>query len=82
MKKNALLVIPIILLSFFACNDSDDLPNGTQEYLIATPLTTDLITFKEEAIDVTDPIDIVESGKIYAYKNYICLLYTSDAADD
>ncbi|RNC92670.1 MAG: hypothetical protein ED555_06230 [Allomuricauda sp.] len=71
MKKNALFFISLIVLSFCACNDSDDLPKGTNEYLIATPLTADLITFKEEAVDVTDPIDIVESGKIYAYKNYI-----------
>jgi hypothetical protein len=71
MKKNALVFISFLALAFVACNDSDDLPKGVNEYVIATPLTTDLITFKEEAVEVTDPVEIVESGKIYAYKDYI-----------
>lgn len=72
MKKSALFSIVILLLGFYACDDSDAIPSpGTNEYLIATPLTADLITFKEEAIDVTEPVEIIESGKIYAYKNYI-----------
>ena len=71
MKKKALILISLVTFTFVACNDSDDLPKGVNEYVIATPLTTDLITFKEEAVEVTDPIDIVESGKIYAYGNYI-----------
>ncbi len=73
MKKYNLILISILLLGFLSCNDSDEpfFDTNTNEYLVATPLTTDLITFKEEAVDVTDPIDIVESGKIYAYKNYI-----------
>ncbi len=71
MKKNLVFIVLFSLFSFVACNDSDDLLPGYGEYVIATPLTTDLITFKEEAVEVTDPIDIVQSGKIYAYKNYI-----------
>ncbi|RDY59339.1 LVIVD repeat-containing protein [Flagellimonas nanhaiensis] len=71
MKKSILFMFSILSLSFLACDDSDNLPAGTNEYLIATPLTTDLLTFKEEAIDVIEPVDIVQSGKIYAYKNYI-----------
>ena len=71
MKKKALLILSLFTLVFFSCDDSDDLPIGQNEYLIATPLTTDLVTFKEEAVDVTDPVEIVESGKIYAYKDYI-----------
>ncbi|GMN09981.1 hypothetical protein MTsPCn9_20240 [Croceitalea sp. MTPC9] len=71
MKKNHLFVFLLFLSSFIACDDSDDLLPGFQEYVIATPLTADLITFKEEAVKVTDPVDIVQSGKIYAYKNYI-----------
>ncbi len=72
MKKNApLILLCICLTGFFACNDSGELPFGQNEYVIATPLTTDLITFKEEAVDVIAPVAIKESGKIYAYKNYI-----------
>ena len=71
MKKNILLLTILLSASFQSCNDADDLPQGVNEYVIATPLTADLITFKEEAVEVTDPVPIVESGKIYAYKNYI-----------
>ena len=71
MKKNPVFIVLFFLLSFVACNDSDDLLPGYNEYIIATPLTADLITFKEEAVEITGPIDIVQSGKIYAYKNYI-----------
>jgi hypothetical protein len=71
MKKNTLFIISIILFGFSSCNDSEVLPRGTNEYVIATPLTANLISFKEEAVEITDPIEIVESGKIYAYKNYI-----------
>ncbi|MEM1258560.1 MAG: hypothetical protein AAGH81_08530 [Bacteroidota bacterium] len=71
MKKNALIISSLFALAIVACDDSDDLPKGVNEYVIATPLTADLISFKEEAVEVTDPVDIVESGKIYAYKDYI-----------
>jgi len=71
MKKNTLFIISIILFGFSSCNDSEVLPRGNNEYVIATPLTANLISFKEEAVEITDPIEIVESGKIYAYKNYI-----------
>lgn len=71
MKRNFLLIFSLFSLVFLACDDSDELPEGINEYVIATPLTTDLVTFKAEAIDVTEPVDIVQSGKIYEYKNYI-----------
>lgn len=71
MKRNFLFIFSLFFLVFIACDDSDELPEGINEYVIATPLTTDLVAFKEEAIDVTEPVDIVQSGKIYAYKNYI-----------
>lgn len=71
MKKNHLCIFLLSLLSFIGCKDSDDSLFGYNEYVIATPLTADLITFKEEAVEVTSPVDIIQSGKIYAYKNYI-----------
>lgn len=69
MKKNILLLFFAATLGFISCEDKDD--GEYTEYLIATPIKTNLITFKEEAIDVIEPIPIVQSGKIYAYKNYI-----------
>jgi hypothetical protein len=34
-------------------------------------LTTELAAFKEEAVAVTEPVPMQESGKIYAYKDYV-----------
>lgn len=45
--------------------------DAVQTYLIATPLKSNLEEFKEEAIQISEPVPIVESGKIYAYGNYI-----------
>ena len=64
-------MVSVLMIAIIGCNDSDDLPAGINEYLIAVPLTTDLVSLKKEAVEVTDPVEINESGKIYAYKNYI-----------
>ena len=72
MKKlSKLPLILLLIICGISCEDDGELPFGLNEYVIATPLTTDLMTFKEEAIAISEPADIVESGKIYAYKNYI-----------
>ncbi|MGX1931162.1 LVIVD repeat-containing protein [Flagellimonas sp. 2504JD4-2] len=70
MKKKILFILSLFM-GLIACNDSNEFPFGRNIYSIAVPLTADLHSFKEEAIDITEPVDIVESGKIYAYKNYI-----------
>jgi len=64
-----LLFLASIFLMVSCGDDMDDLPG--KEYSIATPLTADLVQFKEDAVEITEPIPITESGKIYAYKNYI-----------
>jgi len=69
MKKLALLFLSILFIQACDLNDEDD--QGKETFLIATPLSTDLIEFKEEAIEISEPIPMNESGKIYAYKNYI-----------
>lgn len=71
MKK--ILGLFAIVLSFHSCDLDNQVSslNTEQTYLIATPLKSDLITFKEEAIAISEPAPIVESGKIYAYKNFI-----------
>ncbi len=69
MRKYLFVPLLIASLVFFSCEDEDD--SEYANYLVATPITADLISFKEEAVAVTDPIPMVESGKIYAYKNYV-----------
>lgn len=62
----------LILIGVYSCDLDDDVSSGNlQTYIVATPIKTDLVTFKAEAIEVTTPVPIENSGKIYAYKNYI-----------
>jgi hypothetical protein len=70
MKKIGILLLTVVL--FQSCDlDKDDSLENMQTYLIATPLTSNLVTFKEEAVAISEPVPIIKSGKIYAYKNYI-----------
>lgn len=72
MKKTLLLLLFVAALGFVSCEeDQDDLLPESQTYLIATPVTTDLGAFKAEAIAVTGPVPMENSGKIYAYKDYV-----------
>ena len=72
MKKTLLLLFFIAAFGFVSCEaDKDDLLPESRDYLIATPLTTELAAFKEEAVAVTEPVPMQESGKIYAYKDYV-----------
>lgn len=70
MKNSALLLFMSVATVFVSCSDEVD-DAGEKEYLIAVPVTSDLQQFKEEAVAVTDPLPIKESGKIYAYKDYV-----------
>ena len=73
MRKTLLVLwCAVTGLGFVACEqDKDDILPDSQTYRIATPLTPDLVAFKEEAVAVTEPVPIEQSGKIYAYKNYV-----------
>jgi hypothetical protein len=72
MKKILLLLLFVASFGFVSCEaDKDDILPDSQKYLIAIPLTTELAAFKEEAVAVTDPVPMQESGKIYAYKDYV-----------
>ncbi|HEA20234.1 hypothetical protein LCGC14_1228040 [marine sediment metagenome] len=72
MKKTVLLSIFVAALGFVSCEeDKDDLLPESRDYVIATPLITDLTAFKEAAVAVVDPIPMQQSGKIYAYKDYV-----------
>lgn len=71
MKKIGILLIALVF--FQSCDFDNQVPSldTIQTYLIATPLKSDLVTFKEEAVAISEPEPIIESGKIYAYKNYV-----------
>ncbi|MGF1557508.1 MAG: LVIVD repeat-containing protein [Flavobacteriaceae bacterium] len=69
MKNTLLVLLFVASLAFLSCEDKDD--SEYVSYLVATPIKADLLTFKTEAVDVTEPVPMVESGKIYAYKNYV-----------
>lgn len=71
MKK--LITLFIAIACFQSCEFADDDSNleGTQVYLVAKPLKYDLGTFKEEAVSVDAPKAMENTGKIYAYKDYI-----------
>jgi hypothetical protein len=66
MKSRLLLIIFFATISF-SCDDD----GPYDDYLVARPVLKDAISFKTEAINITDPTPIISSGKIYAYKEYI-----------
>lgn len=67
MGKNVLALVLLAFTVFTSCDDD----GPYEDYMVARPIVMDAITFKAEAIDITDPVPIISSGKIYAYKNYI-----------
>ncbi len=71
MKKLSGLLV--LLVALYSCDFDEQVSSldTVQTYIVATPLKTNLVEFKAEAIAVTEPEPIQESGKIYAYKNYI-----------
>lgn len=68
--KKSLLFLFLGLACMLACSD-DDQDGEKREYLVAVPLTSNLKVFKEEAVDISEPEPIQQSGKIYAYKDYV-----------
>ena len=68
MKKNFLLLLFVSSLSFVSCENNDD--SKYADYLIARPLTINKAEFKN-SVDVISPSPIKDSGKIYAYQDYI-----------
>ncbi len=60
-----LFVVSIILVS---CDKNDD--SDYEDYLVARPLKVSIEEFKN-GVDIISPLPINESGKIYAYQDYI-----------
>lgn len=67
MKTQLYSLVCLTIALFVSC--ADDGPY--EDYLVARPLTMDIAAFKANAVEVTAPIPVVNSGKIYAYKDYI-----------
>jgi len=66
MKK--CIITLLIVLVLVSCNEKEE--GDYADYLVATPITMSLADFKN-SVDVVAPRPINESGKIYAYENYI-----------
>lgn len=67
MGKNIFLLLMLTVTFFSSCDDD----GPYEDYLVARPIVMDAIAFKAEAIDITTPVPVISSGKIYAYNNYI-----------
>jgi len=66
MKK--CIITLLIVLVLVSCSEKEE--GDYADYLVATPITMSLADFKN-SVDVVAPRPINESGKIYAYENYI-----------
>ena len=71
MKHLGILLLSLFIFQSCDIDNQVSTLNPLETYLIATPLKSNLITFKDEAFAISEPVPIIESGKIYAYKNYI-----------
>lgn len=71
MKNNALLILSAFVLVLFSCQDKDPIDDGEfADYLVARPLVMSKAEF-ENSVDIIAPQPIDESGKIYAYQDFI-----------
>tara|TARA_R110002033_G_scaffold58464_5_gene108235 strand:+ start:212302 stop:213543 length:1242 start_codon:yes stop_codon:yes gene_type:complete len=68
MKSRVILLFISISFGLLSCDNDDD--SKYADYLVARPLTISTTEFKN-GVSVLPPKNIEESGKIYAYKNYI-----------
>ena len=66
--RNFFFVLCVIATSALVSCDDD---GPYEEYLVARPILQDAVSFKAEAVAVTEPVPIVTSGRIYAYGDYI-----------
>ncbi len=68
MQKKVLLLLFAVCLGFLSCDNTDP---EYADFVVARPLLMSSAEFKANAVAVTDPVPIENSGKIYAYQNYI-----------
>jgi len=70
MKKVHLLALLTVMTVFLSCNTDDVDESLYDDYLVATPIMMSQTEFRS-SVDILPPEPIQESGKIYAYKDYI-----------
>lgn len=68
MKKQFLLILVSVAIGLTSCEKTDD--SKYADYLVARPLKMSVEEFKN-SVDIISPVPIDESGKIYAYQDYI-----------
>ena len=68
MKKHLLLILVSVAIGLTSCEKTDD--SKYADYLVARPLKMSKEEFKN-SVDIISPLPIDESGKIYAYQDYI-----------
>lgn len=70
MKKVHFLFLLAVSMAFVSCQNDEPDPDLFADYLVATPLTMTSEEFRN-SVDILPPEPIRESGKIYAYNDYI-----------
>ncbi len=68
MKRNALILWLAMVLVSLSCEDKNNEP--LEEYLVAVPITMSAEEF-ENSVEIIAPLPIDESGKIYAFDDYV-----------
>ena len=69
MKKKVLVLLSITALIFVACDNNQD-DSDYAEYQVARPIIMSMADFAA-SVEVIPPKPIDESGKVYAYADYI-----------
>ncbi len=69
MKNNILLLMLVVTLAFISCDEKGD-SEKYADYIVAKPLIMSIEEYKS-SVSIVAPVPINESGKIYAYKDYI-----------
>ncbi|MEB8327794.1 hypothetical protein OO009_00375 [Flavobacteriaceae bacterium KMM 6897] len=69
MSKIRIPFLLILLIGIGACNEKQD-DGAYADYLVAKPMTMLVADFKNN-VEILPPVPIKESGKLYAYQNFI-----------
>ena len=69
MKKQLPFVLSLITLFYIACDSQED-DGEFADFLVARPLIMSRAEFAN-GVDIVPPRPIDESGKVYAYQDYI-----------
>ena len=70
MKKQLLCIVSLATLFFVSCSDSNEDDADYADYLVARPLIMSRAEFAS-SVDILPPQPIDESGKVYAYQDYV-----------